>query len=147
MATTGFNVITIAIETFNQRFNDKVDWRVIDREQVIELCREIRLHGMKVEIYMMCCFPGQTYEEFMLDLKMAERLIPVTDQISWNWLSLLPGTMYYEQYIERPGKEQEYRRIVIDGYGCYNPVEELNLSKIPISYFKDALAPYGQAWI
>jgi radical SAM superfamily enzyme YgiQ (UPF0313 family) len=147
LAAAGFNVITIAIETFNQCFNDKVDWRIIDLEQVIELCRVIHQHGMKVEIYLMCCFPKQTTEEFALDLKMAERLLPVTDQISWNWLSLLPGTMYYEQYIERPGKEQEYRRIIKDGYGCYNPIEELNLSEIPISYFKGALTPYGQAWI
>lgn len=147
LAAAGFNVITIAIETFNQRFNDKVDWQVIDREQVIELCREIRLHDMKVEIYMMCCFPKQTREEFELDLKMAERLIPVTDQISWNWLSLLPGTKYYEQHIERPGKEKEYRRIIKDGYGCYNPVEVLNLSEVSINSFKDALVPFGQAWI
>ena len=147
LATTGFNVITLAIETFNQHYNDKIDWKEIDREQVIELCKVIKQYGMKVEIYLMCCFPEQTIEEFQLDLKMAERLLPVTDQISWNWLSLLPGTKYYEQYIERPGKEMEYRHIIKDGYGCYNPLESLNFSEIPIDYFKDALVPYGQAWI
>ncbi len=147
LATAGFNVITIAIETFNQRFNDKVDWQAINHEQVIELCKEIRLHDMKVELYLMCCFPKQTMEEFTLDLKMAERLLPVTDQISWNWLSLLPGTKYYDQHIERLGKEKEYRRIIKEGYGCYNPVEELNLSEVSINYFKDAIVPFGQAWV
>ncbi|HHT9122669.1 MAG TPA: B12-binding domain-containing radical SAM protein [Candidatus Wunengus sp. YC63] len=147
LSGSGFNVITLAVETLNQRFNDKVDCQLFSPKKIVELCQEIHLRGMKIEIYMMCCFPEQTYEEFAKDLKLAERLRPVTDQISWNWLSLLPGTVFYEQNIEQTGKEQAYRRIIRDGYGCYNPVEELNLSEVPINYYKEALAPYGQAWI
>lgn len=147
LSGSGFNVITLAVETLNQRFNDKVNYQLLDPEKIFELCQEIHLRGMKTEIYMMCCFPGQTYEEFERDLKMAERLRPVTDQISWHWISLLPNTAYYEQYIERAGRELAFRRIIREGYVFYNPVEQLNFSEVPINYYKEALAPYGQAWI
>ena len=142
----GFNIITLAIETFTQRFNDKINWKSINIEQIIELCQEIKSRGIAIEIYMMCCFPGQIHSEFAKDLKMAEKLFPIVNNISWNWLSLLPGTVYYKQYIKNTGKEQLYKKAILNGYGWYDAVPELHLTKISIEYFRNALAPYGQSW-
>ncbi len=147
LVEAGFNTVTVAIETLSQRFNHKVDWSGIPPEQLIELCQAIREREMRTDIYMMYGFPDETVEEFDNDLRMAEHLMPCVDLITWNSLSLLPGTDYYEEFVVRPSREGAYRKLISEGYGCYYPIKELNLSQVSVERFRDALVPYGQSWI
>jgi radical SAM superfamily enzyme YgiQ (UPF0313 family) len=143
----GFNTITIAIETLSQRFNNKINWKRIKPEMVYELCQTIRAMGFKIDIYIMYGFPEQTLEEFNTDLKFAEKLLQYVDLITWNSFSLLPGTIYYDNYIEKKGREKEFRQMILKGYGCYYPDESFNLSNVSLKYYHDSLAPFGQSWI
>jgi radical SAM superfamily enzyme YgiQ (UPF0313 family) len=143
---SGFNVITLAIETVNQRFNSKIDWAKIRYEQVTELCQAIRAKGMKSDVYMMYGFPDETAEEFNADLAFAEGLRRWVDQVTWHSLSLLPGTAYYDEYVVRTGREDAYRRIIRDGYGCHMPRREFNVSRVPTERFEAALASFGKGW-
>lgn len=144
---SGFNTITIAIETLNQRFNGKVNWKTIQPEIVLELCQAVQEMGFKTDIYMMYGFPGQTKAEFNEDLNFGRKLNSYVDLLTWNGLSLLPGTRYYEEYVEKPGREDAYRQVIRDGYGVYCGQKELNLSQVDGQYYKDALEEFGKGWI
>jgi radical SAM superfamily enzyme YgiQ (UPF0313 family) len=143
----GFNIITVAIETLTQRFNAKIDWKRIRPEMVVELSQTIRDMGFTSDFYMMYGFPGQTKEEFERDVAFAHEIRQSADLVTWNSLSLLPGTQYYEEYVEKPGKEDTYREIVRDGYGCYFARDEFNLSKVSAEYFRNALVDFGKSWV
>lgn len=143
----GFITITIAIETLTPRFNQKVDLDRITPDRVHELCSVIRAMGFKQDIYMMYGFPGQTADEFNIDLRFGEKLSETADLITWSALSLFPGTRLYEEYVMKPGREDEYRRILGEGYSAYFPRDEFNLSEVEGQYFRDAIAPFGQSWV
>jgi len=143
----GFNAITVAIESLSQRFNRKIDWKRIRPDDVVALCDEIRRRGMKSDIYMMFGFPGQTTEEFDRDVAFGERLLAHADVVSWNGVTLLPGTKYYEKYVDTSAKETEYRRIMRSGYAWHLPIEKFNLSRVPTERFRSALAPFGRSWL
>jgi len=143
----GLNTITIAIETLNQRFNEKVNWKEIQPKKVFELCQSLRDYDFSIDVYMMYGFPTQSLKEFKLDLKFAETLLQYVDLVTWNSLTLLPGTAYYDEYILRLRKEEAFRQIINKGYGFYYPNEAFNLSNVDLKYFSDSLAPFGQSWI
>jgi radical SAM superfamily enzyme YgiQ (UPF0313 family) len=144
----GFNTITIAIETLTPRFNKKVNWNRIKPEQVIELCQLIHRKGLCTDIYMMYGFPGQTLEEFDKDVKFGEALGEYVDFVTWNGLTLLPGTRYYFDYVEsRSGGENEYRKTMRSGLSWHYPLDVFNLSQVPAKVFCERIAPFGQSWI
>lgn len=144
----GFNTVTIAVETLIPRFNKKVNWNRIRPEQVIELCQAIRGRELKSDVYMMYGFPGQTEEEFAKDVTFGEVLREYADFVTWNGLTLLPGTRYYRDYIEaRSGGEKEYRRTMRSGYAWHYPLGIFNFSHVPTSVFRDKIVPFGQSWI
>lgn len=116
--SAGFNVITLAIETLAQRFNEKIDWSQLSPSHVSELCRSIRLAGMRSELYMMYGFPGQTPDEFSKDMAFAKTILDVADSVSWHRTSILPGTKYYQELIVSTGREAEYRMSVRRGCSC-----------------------------
>ena len=144
----GFNTITVAIETLSQRFNCKVNWHRFQPNAALDLCDEIRRRGMKSDIYMMFGFPGQTIEEFDRDIRFGECLLARADVVSWNGVTLLPGTAYYQHHIDsNPGREAEYRRTMRSGYAWHFPIDSFNLSNVPTERFRSALAPFGQSWM
>ena len=73
-AGAGLNVMTLAVETFNQRFNKKINFDKIQPEKIDELLTAIHRRGIKTELYMMYAFPGQTKEELIDDEKTIESL-------------------------------------------------------------------------
>ncbi len=143
----GFNAITIAIETTNQRFNGKMNWNKIEHSMIQELFQVIRDMEFTSDIYMMYGFPGQTRDEFNADIAFIEKILPTVDLVTWNSLSLLPGTPYYKEYVEKTGKEAVYRQMIRDGYSAYFTRDEFNLSEVSTQIFRDALEPFGQSWI
>ena len=148
LAGAGLNTVTIAVETLSPRFNRKVNWNRVCPEQVVELCQTIRQRGLRSDIYMMYGYPGETEEEFNADLKFGEALVEHADLVSWNGLTLLPGTRYYREYVESSlGREQEYREIMRSGYAWHFPLETFNLSQVPTERFREALAPFGRSWL
>lgn len=147
LKAAGFNAITVAIETTNPRFNGKMNWDEIEHEMVYELFKVLRKMGFTSDVYMMYGFPGQTRDEFNADLNFAEKLLPVVDLITWNSLSLLPGTPYYKEYVEKKGREDAYRKIIRNGYSAYFTRDEFNLSEVSTKTFRDAIEPFGQSWV
>jgi len=52
LAESGFNVITLSVETYNQRFNGKIDFSRITHANIKSLISSIRKKGMKTETYI-----------------------------------------------------------------------------------------------
>ena len=128
----GFNVITLAIETFGQRFNRKIDFSVITPEKILDLCKHIKSVGMNIDIYMMYGFPGETPEELGNDIEKAKRLVGVADEISWANLILFPGSAYYRKAVaEGWFTEEEYRRRVRRGYSFGRISDFFNFTEVP----------------
>ncbi len=148
LAESGLNCATLAIETTIQRFNRKIDFRRITQDHLIELCKALRSYGIRTDTYMIYGFPGETEEEFRHDIEFAEYLCAWVDSVSWHFLTLLPGTGYYDQAIAR-GKftEQDYRTAVRNGYSYFYPTNRFNLSQIPTAELKEAVTSFGQAWV
>lgn len=127
----GLNVVTIAVETFNQRLNKKIDFDKITPGKLGELCGAFHDRDIKTEIYMMYGFPSQTIEELEYDEKTI-RSIPDLDLIGWNNYMIFPGTADYEKAIrEKWFTEDSYRKTIKDIGSFFSAVAPgLNLSKI-----------------
>ena len=147
LSAAGVNVVTLAVETFSQRFNKKIDWQHINPGQIADLCRRLRCKGIRTDIYMMYGFPGQTQEEFDNDVQHARELAAWADCVSWHFATLLPGTANYDKAIAS-GRitENDYRRDVKDGYSFFYPVDKYNLSQVPTPHLREAIAEFGMAW-
>ncbi len=131
----GFKVLTLAVETFAQRFNRKIDFKQITLEMIRNLIAEIKKAGLKVELYMVYAFPGQTREEIVKDKTAIRELLTVADSVVWRSLTYFPGTEYY-RFLMTKMPESEYREKIANGVGFYNLVEEFNFSDIPTSELK-----------
>lgn len=145
---SGFNTVTVAVETLAPRFNRKVNWTKIRPQSIFELCDEIRRRRMKSDVYMMFGFPDQAVDEFDQDVAFGAQLLAHADLVSWNGVTLLPGTAYYERHVaNKPAVEAEYRRTMRSGYAWHFPIEKFNLSRVPTERFRTALAPFGRSWL
>ncbi|MDZ7831780.1 MAG: radical SAM protein [Desulfobacterales bacterium] len=129
----GFSAITIAIETFSQRFNQKINFRKIPPEKVIDLLAYIRSKGMMTDVYMMYGFPGQTEDELKEDLNMIDKMRDYLDSLFYRSLLLFPGTTYYELYVgeKKKIKEIDYKAALNNGYCFGHMPKNFNLTQIP----------------
>ncbi len=142
----GFNVMTIAVETFNQRLNNikKINYKDTPPEKIKDLLMAISARGMKTELYMMYAFPGQTKEELHRDEKIVQTLLPYVDEVAWQSCMVFPGTEYYNKALKEgwnmPGMgkftEKRYRHVLDKGYFFHQLPEALNFSKIPYNELK-----------
>lgn len=147
LARAGINVITLAIETFTQRFNRKIDWSRIKLEKVVELLRYLREKDIKSEIYLIYAFPGQTYEELVHDLTCAGQIAAYADKVCWKNLVIFPGTEYYNWALrEQRFTEDEYRQEVQKGYSFHRLTDFFNFSKIPTSELKAIFKKWSPAF-
>ncbi len=132
-AEAGFNVMTIAVESFNQDYvkKEKLDFTQIPPEKIRDLFKAIHDRNMKTELYMMYAFPGQTKEELRDDEKIVEAL-PNVDEVAWHSCMVFPGTNYYRTGL-REGwfTEKSYRKNLNEGYFFHHLPEKFNFSKIP----------------
>lgn len=143
-AGAGFNVMTLAVETFNQRYNKKIDFDNVPHAKIKDLTRAIHDRGMKTELYMMYAFPDQTPEELEHDERIVETL-PNIDEVAWQSCMVFPGTQYYRRGL-RDGwfTEASYRATLREGYFFHHLPEAFNFSQIPTSElraFRDRHAP------
>lgn len=128
----GFNVITLAIDTFNQRFNSKMDFKKISFRMIKNLCKFIKKQGLKIDIYMMHGFPGETIEELENDIGKANSLKKIVDEISTGFLMVFPGCSYYKKAIsEKWFTEEEYKKKIKEGYSFSKLNNFFNFTKIP----------------
>ncbi len=143
LAQAGFNVVTLAVETFIQRFNKKIDFKRITFEKIAALCDAIGRKGMKTDIYAIYCFPGQTEEEMLYDLRMFRELRGHVSDFSLYNLGYLPGTTYYEQAL-REGwfTEEQYKLQLHKGYSFHHLIDFFNLSKIETNRLKGLAAEF-----
>ena len=131
LADSGFNVITIAVETFNQRFNKKINFDKITPEKIRSLFQTIHERGMKTELYMIYAFPTQTLDELLSD-EMIVGTIPCIDEVAWQSCMILPGTEYYRRGMaERLFTEKSYRKTLKEGHFFYHLPKSFNFTNIP----------------
>jgi radical SAM superfamily enzyme YgiQ (UPF0313 family) len=135
LAAAGFNVISLAVESFQRKFNRKIMGEISSRlvDKIKRLLAGIRSRGMKSEIYMMYGFLEQNEEEFDEDIQSAEELKGLADKITWHRCTVLPGSRYFQLGLEKGLiTEKLYRKTAIEeGFFCDGKVEQLNLSRIP----------------
>lgn len=127
----GFNIMTIAVESFNPNYCKKINFEKITPEGLSNLFSTIHKHGMNTEMYMMYSFPRQTSTELLEDEKVVDGLRDI-DVVSWNEFLMFPGTVYYNQGL-RDGwfNERDYRAVLKEkGQFCTNVPEEFNFSQI-----------------
>src|SRR3989344_6679901 len=128
--------MTLAIETFNQRFNKKIDFRRISPEKIKDLVRAIDSRGMKTELYMMYAFPNQTYDELTYDEGIVENILHA-DEVAWQNCMVFPGTEYYREGLRNGWfTEGSYRVNLKKGYFFHYLPDVFNFSKIPNSKIK-----------
>lgn len=127
---SGFQTITVSIESFNERFN-RGKLRGITREMLKECFGYMKSIGLKIDAYMIYLFPGQTEEELRTDIKNIEYLQEDITTATWRSLSYFPGTEYYNWAIAaRKFTEEQYRVLIEQGDSFYDPDKKLNFSKI-----------------
>lgn len=132
LADAGFNVITISVETYNPRFNKKIDFDKISHEKIKGLISAIKKRDMKSEVYIMYAFPTETKDELYYDERMGQDL--GADVLTFHTCTLFPGTEYYSKYVESGGlfSEQSYREMLKQGNTFYNTLSEgFNYTNIP----------------
>ncbi len=145
LAGAGFNVLTVAVETFSQRFNKKINFSRIPPEKIRELFEVAKARGLKTELYMMYAFPDQTQAEFKRDVLLAETMLDVVDTETWRNLVIFPGTEYYRRALKEGWfSEEGYRRHLKEGYGFYNLPEALNFSQIPTRELESVAADFNR---
>lgn len=143
----GFNVITVAIETFNQEYNEKVNWGIYNVNDLKILFAFIKSLGIKIDVYMMYGFPGQTESQFYNDLNKISQIISKVDMVSWYYCVLIPGSIYYKKIISHDlGKENTYRKAIKNGYNFFNCKSEMNYSKVSLTTMFKELAGFEHAW-
>lgn len=132
LADCGINVVTLAVETFSQKYNKKINFRRISPERIGELLTAIHNRGMKTGVYMMYAFPDQTTEELIADEKTIQSL-PCLDRVDWQNCMVFPGTQYYRRAIaEGWFTENSYRQALQKGYFFHQLPAEFNFSQIPM---------------
>jgi len=131
-ADAGFNVMTIAVESFNPKFVKKIDFEYITPYGINRLFSMFHDYGMKTELYMMFGFPEQTKEELIKDEKIVENFSDI-DVVSWNQCMVFPGTPHYQKGLNKGWFDEKSYRNVIRKEGLFltHIPEELNLSQIP----------------
>ena len=135
-AGAGFNVMTLAVETFNQRYNKKIDFKNVHHTKIKDLVSAIHERGMKTELYMMYAFPDQTPEELAHDEKMVE-ILPNVDEVAWQSCMVFPGTQYYRRGLKEGWfTEASYKATLKEGYFFHHLPEAFNFSQIPASELK-----------
>lgn len=136
LAEAGFNVVTISVETFNQRFNKKVDFRNITQKKIKDLISAIRQRGMKTEIYIMYGFPTETRQELHHDETIAADL--GADSLTFHTCVILPATEYHDEGMRQGWFDDEsYRKIFTQGYTFYHQVSSFNFTSIPDEELKE----------
>ena len=139
----GTDLITISIETFSPRFDDKKLFKRYTRQQVDNLWKALRAAGFKVHLYMMTGFPGQTVAELFHDIEQVSDWLQrgLIDAASWSNLLYLPGTPYYKEAIAQ-GKfsEEEFRAWIAKGFNFFAVPERFNFSAVPTPLLREVLA-------
>lgn len=134
----GFKVITLAVETFAQRFNKKIPFDKITPEKIKELLQELKRRNIGSDIYMVYGYPTQTEEEVLRDIKTIDSFNEDYSNVTWRSLTYFPGTEYYDWAIAK-GKftEDEYRRKILQGHTFYQPTDVLNFSEVPTKKLRE----------
>ena len=138
----GTSLVTISIETFNARFDDKSLFRRYTKEQVEALFRHLQSVGMNVHLYMMTGFPTETEDELLGDVRRIKEWLEggLIDAASWSNLLYLPGTPYYKEAIAL-GRftEAEFRQWIYQGFYFFAAPERLNFSAVPTPRLREVL--------
>ncbi len=143
LMAAGTELVTISLETFSPRFDDKKLFRKFTIGQVEALWAHFQSVGLKVHLYMMTGFPGQTVTELMHDVAQVHDWIErgLVDAASWSNLLYLPGTAYYRFAVEQGFFDEAwFRRSIDKGFNFFAVPERLNFSAVPTPMLRDVLA-------
>lgn len=138
----GTDLITISIETFSPRFDDKKLFKKYTIPQVEALWKRFRQAGLKVHLYMMTGFPGQTTRELHTDVTQTRDWVSrgLVDAASFSNLLYLPGTAYYRQALKQGWfDEATFRGWIREGFNFFAVPERLNFSLVPTPVLRDVL--------
>jgi radical SAM superfamily enzyme YgiQ (UPF0313 family) len=143
LRAAGTDLITISVETFSPRFDDKKLFKRYSIPQVETLWRTLREVGFKVHLYMMTGFPGQTVPELLHDVNQIRDWVErgLIDAASWSNLLYLPGTPYYNEAIAQ-GRfdEATFRQWIQNGFNFFAVPERFNFSEVPTPFLREVLA-------
>lgn len=139
----GTDLITISIETFSPRFDDKKLFKKYTPAQVEALWKALRKVGFKVHLYMMTGFPDQTEAELFDDVTRIRDWLErgLIDAASWSNLLYLPGTPYYRDAIAKGRFSEElFREWIGKGFNFFAVPERFNFSQVPTPVLSEVLA-------
>ncbi len=87
----GCQVLSYGMESASQRIVDGMHkkFRISDAERVI---RDTKSAGIKVKVFLMVGFPGETDEDFYLTLRFLERHGGVIDKVAISYCHILKGS-------------------------------------------------------
>lgn len=138
----GTDLITISIETFSPRFDDKKLFKKYSMQEVEALWTALQKVGLKVHLYMMTGFPGQTTDELMTDVAHIESWVSrgLVNAASFSNLLYLPGTPYYRQAVKKNWfTEAQFRQWINEGFNFFAVPERLNFSAVPTALLREVL--------
>lgn len=139
----GTDLITISIETFSPRYDDKKLFKKYTMQQVEALWKQMRAVGFKVHLYMMTGFPGQTVAELFNDIELIRGWLErgLIDAASWSNLLYLPGTPYYKDaLIKGHFDEALFREWISKGFNFFAVPDRFNFSEVPTPLLQEVLA-------
>jgi radical SAM superfamily enzyme YgiQ (UPF0313 family) len=91
MAQAGCISLDFAVETGSQRILEAIRKR-INLSQVLEFAAECKKLGIRTLSFWMLSHPDEREEDALQTLKLAEKLAPYTNYVTFNVSQVLPGT-------------------------------------------------------
>ncbi len=99
----GINRISIGVQSFNDEHLKSLG-RIHSSAEAIKAYEIARQAGCRnINLDLMYALPGQTREQALKDLKIAQDLAP--EHLSWYQLTLEPNTLFYHQPPQLPADE------------------------------------------
>lgn len=109
MKRAGLYRVMYGIESGSQKMLDRMNKRE-SLEEVCEVVRMTKKHGINVLGFFMMGCPGETEETLRATEKLALSL--PFDEIQCTRFTLFPGTAFYDEYLEATGEDDYWREYI-----------------------------------
>jgi hypothetical protein len=91
----GLSRISFGVERFTPEARESIG-KSGTQEQVFEMLRKIKKHGLRNEINILINLPNETAESLAIEASHIEKTLPFVDYVLVNYLVPIPGTAMYE---------------------------------------------------
>ena len=105
LASAGCEIIWLGAESGSQKILDAMD-KGTKVEEIYEATKQLQAAGIRVAFFLQFGYPGETFEDIQLTLKMVRECAP--DEIGISVSYPLPGTKFYDAVKKQLSDKQNW---------------------------------------